>query len=88
MKDYTGQKYGRLTFLHFVEKDDYGKPLWRVRCDCGTEFDVKVESVKNGQTKSCGCLRKEKSRERIMQYNLWRKQNSARSSSQNWKRLG
>lgn len=59
MKDYTGQKYGRLTFLHFVEKNDNGKPRWRVRCDCGTEFTMLAESVMSGNTKSCGCLRRE-----------------------------
>ena len=69
MRDYTGQKLGRLTFLHFVRKDDSGKPIWKVRCDCGTEFDVRSESCKNGQTQSCGCIRREKSRERITNYN-------------------
>lgn len=69
MRDYTGQKLGRLTFLHFVKKDDSGKPIWKVRCDCGTEFEVRSESCKNGQTQSCGCIRREKSRERITNYN-------------------
>lgn len=69
MRDYTGQKLGRLTFLYFVRKDDSGKPIWKVRCDCGTEFDVRSESCKNGQTQSCGCIRREKSRERITNYN-------------------
>lgn len=69
MRDYTGQKIGRLTFLEFNDKDIYGKPVWKVRCDCGTEFLVKSESVKNKQTLSCGCIRKEKSRERIINYN-------------------
>lgn len=69
MRDYTGQKLGRLTFLHFVRKDDSGKPIWKVRCDCGTEFEVRSESCKNGQTQSCGCIRREKSRERITNYN-------------------
>lgn len=69
MRDYTGQKLGRLTFLHFVRKDDSGKPIWKVRCECGTEFDVRSESCKNGQTQSCGCIRREKSRERITNYN-------------------
>ena len=59
MKDYTGQKYNRLTFLHFVERNNLNRPMWRVRCDCGTEFTVLAASVVSGNTKTCGCLRRE-----------------------------
>lgn len=58
--DLTGQKMHRLTFLHFVGKDDSRNSIWRVRCDCGTEFDVRSCSVKYGTTRSCGCIRIER----------------------------
>lgn len=69
MKDYTGQKYNRLTFLHFVERNDLGRPMWKVRCDCGTEFVILAQSVTSGNTKSCGCLR----RELVINFNKSRK---------------
>ena len=28
---------------------------WHCRCDCGSEIDVLGMSLKNGDTKSCGC---------------------------------
>lgn len=37
---------------------------WLCRCDCGTEKVVKGEDLRNGDTKSCGCLNDEKRSER------------------------
>lgn len=59
-KDLTGQKIHRLTFLKFVGHAENGSAVWRVRCDCGTEFDVIGANVRYGSTKSCGCLRIER----------------------------
>lgn len=30
-------------------------PLWRCRCKCGTERDVRACNLRYGHTKSCGC---------------------------------
>lgn len=35
------------------------RPAWLCRCDCGNQKVVKSEELKNGDTKSCGCLNKE-----------------------------
>lgn len=67
-KDLTGQRFGRLTVLG-LDPEPYrspgGKPTrrWRCRCDCGTELVVLQNALtgKNG-TRSCGCVRAEKSR--------------------------
>lgn len=59
-KDLTGQKIHRLTFLEYVGRNESRNARWRVRCDCGTVFDVTASSVKSGQTKSCGCIRRER----------------------------
>lgn len=50
----TGQKYSRLTAIERVKGS-----LWRFRCDCGTEIERTANSVRSGNTKSCGCLRRE-----------------------------
>ena len=59
--DLTGRKYGRVTVLERARGCKPEEPfvLWRCRCDCGTEFIVRGASLKNGNTKSCGCLRQE-----------------------------
>lgn len=50
----VGQKFGRLTA---VEATTGLK--WRFRCDCGVEVERVRATVVGGNTKSCGCLRRE-----------------------------
>lgn len=54
----VGERYGRLTVveLDHVEKS---RRYWRCQCDCGNTTVVREGNLKNGITKSCGCLRKE-----------------------------
>lgn len=33
--------------------------LWKCQCDCGSVSNVKSANLRSGQSKSCGCLRKE-----------------------------
>lgn len=58
MKNYTGEKYGRLTVLNFSRKYK-GIYYWFCRCDCGKIKELSIQDLKSGNTKSCGCLRKE-----------------------------
>lgn len=58
MKDATGEKHGRLTAIRFVKKEKY-KYYWLFRCDCGNEKIIKINNVRSGNVKSCGCLKKE-----------------------------
>lgn len=57
--DITGQKFGRLTALSVSHRNADHKICWNVVCDCGTRFTVNGKSMKNGNTKSCGCLQRE-----------------------------
>lgn len=57
--DLTGFSFGRWTVIERVENDEYGKRLWLCRCDCGVEKIIHGTSLKNGDTKSCGCWNKE-----------------------------
>ena len=63
-QDLTGQKMHRLTFLEFAGKNNNGNSIWKVQCDCGTIFNVTATAVKYGSSRSCGCFRAEKLRER------------------------
>ena len=58
-----GQKFNRL--LVIAESKPINKrAAWLCQCDCGVNKIVKSEELKNGDTKSCGCLNKEKRIER------------------------
>lgn len=59
--DLTGQKFGRLTVLaRAPENDKHNKPQWICQCNCGTQTLVSGKRLREGHTKSCGCLMREK----------------------------
>ncbi len=55
--DLTGKRFGRWVVIGKEESNSNAK--WRCRCDCGEEKSVVSKILRNGQSKSCGCLRKE-----------------------------
>lgn len=58
-KDLTGQKFGRWTVLSRAHTAPGKQAKWSCRCDCGGEADVAAATLKNGTSKSCGCLTRE-----------------------------
>ena len=59
LRNLQGNRYGRLTVL--CRAPNKGEvTMWKVRCDCGTEKDVRRTELCSGHTNSCGCLQKEK----------------------------
>lgn len=64
VKDITGQKFGRLTVVERVGNDKHGGVLWKCKCDCGNYKVTSLNSLRNGYTKSCGCLFKDLVKER------------------------
>ena len=60
-QDLTGMVFGRLTVLREAEKKKPGVYLWECECSCENHTHVIVEgsNLKNGNTKSCGCLHRE-----------------------------
>lgn len=61
VKDEVGNKYGRLTVISRGENDKQGNACWYCQCDCGNPnlYLVKGYALRNGHTKSCGCLHQE-----------------------------
>ena len=57
--DLTGQVFGRLTALEPVGKNKRGNYLWKCRCACGNFCVVSSYLLRNGKTRSCGCLHDE-----------------------------
>jgi len=54
-EDYTGQKFNKLTVVEFVERKK-GYMYWLFACDCGGTRVARIDHVRSGDTKSCGCL--------------------------------
>ncbi len=55
-KDLTGKKFGRLTVLKYA-----GSSKWECKCECGNTKIIRGDSLRSGNTKSCGCLYRETS---------------------------
>lgn len=56
--DLTGQRFGRLEAVEFAGVNSHGQALWECACDCGNVKVVLAHSLKEGRTRSCGCIRK------------------------------
>lgn len=53
--DITGKKFNNLTVIRRIEnKGKY--TIWECLCDCGKLTSARGTAIRNGGTKSCGCL--------------------------------
>jgi hypothetical protein len=86
--DLTGQRYGRLVVLEPIKKTPQKRrgfrKYWLCRCDCGNEKYVEHGHLRSGDTRSCGCLRREVSaaRQRTHGYSHTRTHNIWQSMRQ------
>lgn len=62
----AGSKFGRLMVLEILPLVAYSQKRAKVRCDCGTIKIIQVSSLPSGHTRSCGCLRKEETKKRLL----------------------
>ena len=56
MIDLVGQKFGRLFVIKKMDNSKNRHSQWLCRCECGKEKIIRGDSLKNENTKSCGCL--------------------------------
>lgn len=63
-KDWTGQKFYRLTFIRPTDRKNGSAIIWEALCDCGKITFVLPKQAKSGGTKSCGCLNIEQTKKR------------------------
>lgn len=66
-----GKRYGKLTVLYRVKPPKTTttkkpKSFWKCQCDCGNLCIVPIDRLNSGNTKSCGCLSKQKASERFL----------------------
>lgn len=57
--DLEGQKFSRLTVVKLAYINKHKTTMWECLCDCGNTTTVRGYCLRNGHTKSCGCLSKE-----------------------------
>ena len=72
----TGDRYGKLTVIKEVSPritpSGRKQRMVLVQCSCGSEpFEVALSSLRNGNTKSCGCYNKDKLKETHKKYNTY-----------------
>ena len=53
----VGTKFGMLVVTRLSDKKGQGK-YYDCKCDCGGSTTVRSKELRNGTTKSCGCLRR------------------------------
>jgi hypothetical protein len=58
LPDLTGKVFGRWTVIRQAEKQGTTR-MWLCRCECGVEKAVKGFSLTYGESRSCGCLKRE-----------------------------
>lgn len=56
--DLKGKKFGRLVVLEYAYTENKNA-YWKCKCACGNAVTIRSNSLRTGNTKSCGCLHKE-----------------------------
>jgi len=78
--DLTDMKFGRLTAIERSATRRRHVSEWVCRCECGKTLNVSTDKLNSGNTKSCGCLQRDKARARLRthggsntpEYRIWR----------------
>jgi hypothetical protein len=55
----SGEICGQLLVLRYDHTNDRGCAVWLCKCSCGNETRVDGVKIRNGHTRSCGCLQRE-----------------------------
>ena len=63
-KDITHKRFGKLVALREDKENISRNTYWICQCDCGNIKSVALMCLTSGKTKSCGCLRYNKGKER------------------------
>ena len=68
--DLTGQKFGRLIVIKRVENAKDKQAQWLCQCECGNTVVVKSIYLRTGDTRSCGCFKRERTAETHTKHGL------------------
>lgn len=74
MKNFIGERYGRLTVVENTTKKAHNKEnVYLCRCDCGNTIKVRSGLLTQGKTKSCGCLYRDTRKKNMSELNKAKK---------------
>lgn len=98
VKNMVGQRFGRLIVIERCGSTPTGIATWKCKCDCGSICVIEGAKMRTGNTKSCGCLNRDSSRDRrtthgksqTRLYAIWEamKQRCFDMSNKNYSRYG
>lgn len=60
---YIGEKFHSLRPIKYISKDKNSHAIFLCACDCGKTKEILVNSLINGNTKSCGCTSRKRGKE-------------------------
>ena len=66
----VGQRFGRLTVITRAASKKRWKTSWECRCECGAFVTVSAMQLRQGETRSCGCLNRDAAAERQRTHGL------------------
>lgn len=67
--DLQGRIFERLTVVERLPSEANGSHRWLCRCTCGDRVKTRGSDLLRGNTRSCGCLRIEVQRARMVALN-------------------
>ena len=65
-------RFERLEVLSRLPKEGARMFSFKCRCECGNEKNVRIDHLRSGRTKSCGCLNREQTSARNFKHGLRR----------------
>ncbi len=71
LENLAGREFNDLTVISFIGFGSSHKAVWECLCKCGNTIKVKANSLKTGNTKSCGCRLKPHGRSGTPEHNAW-----------------
>ena len=75
----VGRQFGRLAVVKAVGRNGHGQALFACNCNCGNSVTVLGTCLRRGDTRSCGCFKKEKStthgKSLTREYTIWKAMN-------------
>lgn len=58
-EDLIGKTFGHLTVFGVHGKTSRGQYIWKCKCDCGNQKNIRGYHLKGKRIRSCGCLKRE-----------------------------
>lgn len=68
--DMTNKRFGRLVVIKPDKKNRHGDLYWLCKCDCGNIKSINGTKLRNGWTRSCGCLQKDWASEKFSSHKM------------------